>query len=74
MGSGTDTTKNVIDALTAEGRKIGLLKVIMYRPWSAEHLLQVVPKSVKRITVLDKTSEAGAQGNPLFLDIVSTFA
>ncbi len=75
MGSGADTTMNVVDAMAEhESRKVGLLKVTMYRPWSAKHFMEVIPESVKRITVLDKTSEGGAHGNPLFLDVVATFA
>ena len=69
MGSVTDTAKEVIDALPDE--KIGLVKVHLYRPFSAKHLLAVLPKSVKRIAVLDRTKEMGATGEPLYLDVVS---
>ncbi len=69
MGSVTDTAKEVIDALPEE--KIGVVKVHLYRPFSAKHLLAVLPKSVKRIAVLDRTKEMGATGEPLYLDVVS---
>ena len=69
MGSVTETAKEVIDALPDE--KIGLVKVHLYRPFSAKHLLAVLPKSVKRIAVLDRTKEMGATGEPLYLDVVS---
>ena len=69
MGSITDTAKEVIDALPEE--KIGIVKVHLYRPFSAKHLLAVLPKSVKRIAVLDRTKEMGATGEPLYLDVVS---
>ena len=69
MGSITDTAKEVIDALPNE--KLGLVKVHLYRPFSAKHLLAVLPKSAKRIAVLDRTKEMGATGEPLYLDVVS---
>ena len=69
MGSVTETTKEVIDEL--KGEKIGLVKVHLYRPFSVKHLLAVLPKSVKRIAVLDRTKEMGATGEPLYLDVVS---
>ena len=69
MGSITDTAKEVIDALPEE--KIGIVKVHLYRPFSSKHLLAVLPKSVKRIAVLDRTKEMGATGEPLYLDVVS---
>ena len=69
MGSVTDTAKEVIDALPEE--KIGIVKVHLYRPFSSKHLLAVLPKSVKRIAVLDRTKEMGATGEPLYLDVVS---
>ncbi|MFA7032889.1 MAG: 2-oxoacid:acceptor oxidoreductase family protein, partial [Bacilli bacterium] len=70
MGSVTETIKEVIDELKDE--KIGLIKVHLYRPFSAKHLLSVIPSSVKRIAVLDRTKEMGAAGEPLYLDVVST--
>ena len=69
MGSVTETTKEVIDEL--KGEKLGLVKVHLYRPFSVKHLLEVLPKSVKRIAVLDRTKEMGATGEPLYLDVVS---
>ncbi len=69
MGSVTETAKEVIDEL--KGEKIGLVKVHLYRPFSAKHLLAVLPKSVKKIAVLDRTKEQGASGEPLYLDVVS---
>ncbi len=69
MGSITDTAKEVIDALPNE--KLGLVKVHLYRPFSAKHLLAVLPKSAKRIAVLDRTKEMGATGEPLYLDVIS---
>ena len=61
----------VVDYLTAKGRKVGLVKVHLYRPFSTKYLLKVLPRSVKRIAVLDRTKENGALGEPLYLDIVS---
>lgn len=69
MGSVTETIKEVIDELKDE--KIGLVKVHLYRPFSAKHLLAVLPKSVKKIAVLDRTKEMGAAGEPLYEDVVS---
>ena len=69
MGSVTETITEVIDAL--KGEKIGLVKVHLYRPFSAKHLLAVLPKSVKRIAVLDRTKEAGAAGEPLYEDVAA---
>lgn len=56
------------------GGKVGVLNVHLYRPWSAKHFLSEVPKTVKRVAILDKTDEGGAHGNPLFLDVTATFA
>ncbi len=69
MGSITETIKETIDYLTAKGEKVGLVSVHLYRPFSAKYLLKVMPESVKRITVLDRTKEPGANGDPLYLDI-----
>lgn len=69
MGSVTETAMEVIDEL--KGEKIGLIKVHLYRPFSAKHLLEVLPKTVRRIAVLDRTKEMGATGEPLYLDVVS---
>ena len=71
MGSVCDTIEETIDYLNASGKKVGLIKVRLYRPFSAKHLLGAIPKTTKVLTVLDRTKEPGAQGEPLFLDIVS---
>ena len=73
MGSVTETTREVVDYLNAKGAKTGVVVVHLYRPFSAKYLLKVVPKSVKRITVLDRTKEPGANGEPLYLDIKEVF-
>jgi pyruvate-ferredoxin/flavodoxin oxidoreductase len=73
MGSVTETTREVVDHLNAKGAKVGVVVVHLYRPFSAKHLLKVVPKTVKKITVLDKTKEPGANGDPLYLDVVEVF-
>lgn len=69
MGSVTETATEVIDEL--KGEKIGLIKVHLYRPFSTKHLLDVLPKTVKKIAVLDRTKEMGATGEPLYLDVVA---
>lgn len=71
MGSVTETAIEVIDELAKEGKKVGLVKVHLYRPFSAKHLAAVLPASVKRIAVLDRTKEIGATGEPLYLDVVA---
>jgi pyruvate-ferredoxin/flavodoxin oxidoreductase len=73
MGSVTDTTKEVIDYLLAKGEKAGLITVHLYRPFSSKYFFDVFPKSVKRITVLDRTKEPGAPGEPLYLDVRDMF-
>ena len=73
MGSITDTTKEVIDYLNAKGEKAGLLTVHLYRPFSDKYFFNVLPKSVKKITVLDRTKEPGAPGDPLYLDVKNMF-
>jgi pyruvate-ferredoxin/flavodoxin oxidoreductase len=73
MGSVTETTKEVIDYLRAKGEKIGLISVHLYRPFSAKYFFNVFPKSVKKVTVLNMTKEAGAPGEPLYLDIKDMF-
>lgn len=72
MGSINDVAEEVIDYLTAKGEKVGLIKVRLYRPWSSKHLLAVLPKTVKKIAVLDRTKEPGALGDPLYLDVITT--
>ena len=71
MGSVTETISEVIDDLRSKGEKVGLVKVHLYRPFSAKHLLEVLPKSVKQIAVLDRTKELGASGEPLYEDVVA---
>ncbi len=74
MGSVTETIKEVIDYLAEKkGEKLGLISVHLYRPFSAKYLFSVLPKSVKRITVLDRTKEPGANGDPLYLDVRDLF-
>lgn len=72
MGSVCDTIEETIDYMNANGSKVGLIKVRLYRPFSAKHLLQAIPASVKQITVLDRTKEPGALGEPLYLDVVAS--
>ena len=71
MGSVTETAREVIDELAKTGEKVGLVKVHLYRPFSAKHLVKVLPASVKKIAVLDRTKEYGAAGEPLYLDVVA---
>lgn len=73
MGSVSDVIKTVVDKLNAEGRKVGLVTVHLYRPFSVKYLFNVLPKTAKRICVLDRTKEPGANGDPLYLDIVEAF-
>ena len=73
MGSMSDLTKEVIDYLNAQGKKLGLITVHLYRPFSAKYFFKVLPKSVKRICVLDRTKEPGANGDPLYLDVRDLF-
>ncbi|TNF41109.1 MAG: pyruvate:ferredoxin (flavodoxin) oxidoreductase, partial [Bacteroidetes bacterium] len=73
MGSATETIRETIDYLSAQGKKVGLLTVHLFRPFSAKHFAEALPKSVKRIAVLDRAKEPGAAGEPLYLDIRSYF-
>ena len=73
MGSVTETIKETIDYLASKGRKYGVVTVHLYRPFSAKYLLKVVPKSVKKIAVLDRTKEPGSLGEPLFLDVKALY-
>ncbi|WP_439183585.1 pyruvate:ferredoxin (flavodoxin) oxidoreductase [Carboxylicivirga taeanensis] len=73
MGSITDTIKEVIDDLTAKGEKVGLIAVHLYRPFSAKYFFEAFPKTAKKIAVLDRTKEPGANGDPLYLDIRDLF-
>ncbi len=73
MGSVTEAAKEAIDHLTAQGEKVGLVSVHLYRPFSAKHFLAAVPATAKRIAVLDRTKEPGANGEPLYLDVKECF-
>ena len=73
MGSITETLKEVVDHLNAKGEKVGLLSVHLYRPFSAKYFMDVLPKSVKRIAILDRTKEPGANGEPLYMDVKDLF-
>ncbi len=73
MGSVTEAIRETIDHLNAQGEKVGLVAVHLYRPFSAKHFLSAVPKTVKRIAVLDRTKEPGATGEPLYLDVKDCF-
>ena len=71
MGSVNDCAEEVVDYLMAKGEKVGLLKVRLYRPFVADYMLRELPKTVKKISVLDRTKEAGSIGEPLFLDVLA---
>lgn len=71
MGSVTETAIEVVDHMNKEGEKVGLVKVHLYRPFSAKHLVSVIPNTVTKIAVLDRTKEMGATGEPLYLDVVA---
>ena len=74
MGSICDVAEEVIDYLNAHGEKVGLIKVRLYRPFKAERLIEAIPATAKKIAVLDRTKEPGAQGEPLYLDVVTALA
>lgn len=71
MGSVCDTIKETVDFLNARGEKVGMVSVHLYRPFSAAHLINALPESVKQISVIDRTKEPGALGEPLYLDVVA---
>ena len=73
MGSVTEAIRETIDYLTAKGEKVGLVAVHLYRPFSTKHLMAAIPASTKRIAVLDRTKEPGANGEPLYLDVKEAF-
>lgn len=73
MGSSTETVRTVVEKLNEQGRKVGVLCVHLYRPFSMKHFMAAVPASVKRIAVLDRTKEPGAFGEPLYLDVRAAF-
>lgn len=74
MGSGGDTVEEVVNYLVDKGEKVGLIKVRLYRPFSAKYFLDVLPATVKRIAVMDRTKEPGSAGEPLYLDVCSVLA
>ena len=74
MGSSCETIEETLAALLKQGEKVGLVKVRLYRPFSAEDFLSVIPASAKKITVLDRTKEPGALADPLYMDVVTAFA
>ncbi len=74
MGSICDVAEEVIDYMMAKGEKVGLVKVRLYRPFSAKHLVAAIPETVKKIAVLDRTKEPGSLGEPLYLDVVTALA
>ncbi|MDR1255384.1 MAG: pyruvate:ferredoxin (flavodoxin) oxidoreductase [Puniceicoccales bacterium] len=71
IGSSCETLEGIVEHLNSRGEKVGLLKVRLYRPFSAQHFLKMLPQSVRAIAVLDRTKEPGALGEPLFLDVIS---
>lgn len=71
MGSGAEAVEETVDYLNARGQKVGLVKVRLYRPFPAEALVKAIPSTVKVVTVMDRTKEPGAQGEPLYLDVVT---
>ena len=73
MGSVCDTVEETVDYLVAQGAKVGVIKVHLYRPFSAKYFLNVLPKTVKKLAVLDRTKEPGSIGEPLYLDICKLF-
>src|SRR5690606_18570109 len=73
MGSATETIKETIVYLASQGKKVGSVSVHLFRPFSAKHFVEAIPKSVKRIAVLDRSKEPGSLGEPLYLDIRSHF-
>jgi len=73
MGSSCDVAEETVNYLNSQGEKVGVLKVRLFRPWSAEHFMKALPDSVKRLAVLDRTKEPGSLGEPLYQDISTTF-
>lgn len=74
MGGGSPVVEEVVNHLNAQKQKVGLVKVRLYRPWSGKDLVDAVPKTAKHIAVLDRTKEPGSSGEPLYLDVVMSFA
>ncbi len=73
MGSVTETIREVVDYLNKEGKKVGMIAVHLYRPFSSKYMLKAVPDTVKKIAVLDRTKEPGAEGEPLYLDVRNVY-
>ena len=71
MGSVCDAAEEIVDWLAARGKKVGVVTVHLYRPFSSKHLIDVIPETVKKIAVLDRTKEPGSIGEPLYLDVVA---
>jgi len=71
MGSGAEAVHEMVDWLNAKGEKVGVLKVRLYRPFSASHFIEALPKTVKKIAVMDRTKEPGSLGDPLYLDVIT---
>jgi len=74
MASSCETIEEVVNYMAGQGKKVGLVKVRLYRPFSAEHLFKAIPSTAKRIAVLDRTKERGAPGDPLYLDVCTAYA
>ncbi len=74
MGSGAETAHEAVEGLTAQGEKVGLLKVRLYRPFSIQHFLAALPKSVKTLAVVERTKEPGGPGEPLYLDVITALS
>ncbi len=74
MGSGAEAAQEAVEYLNGQGEKVGLLKVHLYRPFSVEHFLSALPKTVKSIAVLDRTKESGSTGDPLYIDVVTALS
>ncbi|MGE1064244.1 pyruvate:ferredoxin (flavodoxin) oxidoreductase [Megasphaera paucivorans] len=74
LGSGAETTEEVVKYLAAQGQKVGCINVHLFRPWSEKHFLAALPKTVKRIAVVERTKEPGSNGEPLYQSITATFA
>ena len=72
MGAGCPVVKEAISVLRAEGKKVGMLKVRLFRPWSSTRFISKLPRTTKKIAVLDRCRESGALGEPLYLDVSST--
>src|SRR5262249_12025543 len=74
MGSGAEAVHETVEHLTARGEKVGVLKVRLFRPFSVRHFLDAMPQTVNAVPVLDRTREAGAVGEPLYMDVVTAYA